>query len=140
VTPELRRELLADHARRRSGRQDAPSAGSWREAALTSPTCGDAVTVRIQAEDRVVAAVEWQGMGCEVSQASASMLAELVPGIPLAEVPALVARVEQVVDGAPDAQADDLGDAAALAGVGRFPVRGRCATLAWRALLAAVDG
>jgi nitrogen fixation NifU-like protein len=137
VTPELRREVLADHARRRSGRREEPSGGDWQEATLKSPTCGDELTIRIRTAAGSIAALEWRGLGCEVSQASASMMAELAPGTAVADLPALVARLDGLVHGPLDAHIEDLGDASALAGVGRFPVRGRCAMLAWRALLAA---
>ena len=137
MTPELRRELLADHARRRVGFREPASTGEWQEARLRSATCGDDVTIRLAVEDGVVVQVEWHGIGCEVSQASASMLAELVPGRPLEDLPALVGQVQALVDGPEGAEAPELADAEALAGVGRFPLRGRCALLAWRALTAA---
>lgn len=138
MTPELRREILADHARRLVGRREQPSPGAWAEGGLRSPTCGDEVTVRIRVSAGTVDAVEWHGMGCEVSQASASMLASGIRGARVADLPALVARVEGLVHGGVDDDADDLGDVAALADIGRYPVRGTCATLAWRALLLSV--
>ena len=139
MTPDLRREVLADHARRREGFADPPSAGEWREARLRSATCGDDLTVRARVEDGVVAAVEWHGLGCEVSQASASMLAELVPGTAAADVHDLAARVAALVQGPEGAEDPALADVEALAGVGRLPLRGRCALLSWNALRAAVD-
>src|SRR4051794_37431537 len=139
VTPELRREILADHARRRTGFAEPPSPGEWREARLRSPTCGDDLTVRVRIAGGQVVAVEWHGLGCEVSQASASMLAELVPGTRADGIGALAVRVAAVVQGPPGAEDPSLGDVEALAGVGRLPLRGRCALLAWNALRAAVD-
>ncbi|BDZ45660.1 Fe-S cluster assembly sulfur transfer protein SufU [Naasia aerilata] len=148
MTPELRRELLADHARRPVGRVEIPSPGAWQEAALTTPTCGDEVTIRVRVVGDSIADLEWQGIGCEVSQASASMLASLVrPGTPVQAVPGLVASVQRRVHDTGDAAGDsasesagdaELGDAEALAGIGRYPVRARCALLAWNALAAAV--
>jgi nitrogen fixation NifU-like protein len=159
VTPELRRELLADHARRPVGRVEPPSPGEWQQATLTTPTCGDEVTVRVRIADGTIAdgtidALEWHGIGCEVSQASASLLAAaVVTGTAASAVPELVARVERLVhdtrpaaegaetDADPDVPGtvgDDLGDVEALAGIGRYPVRARCALLAWQALAAAV--
>ena len=140
MTPELRRELLADHARRRSGFREPASEGEWREARLRSPTCGDDLTVRVRVERGWVAEVEWHGLGCEVSQASASMLAELVPGTPLSELPALADRVATLVQQPEGAEDAELGDAEALAGIGRLPLRGRCALLSWNALRAALRG
>ncbi|WP_210508473.1 Fe-S cluster assembly sulfur transfer protein SufU [Naasia sp. SYSU D00057] len=137
MTPDLRREVLADHARRRTGFADPPSAGEWREARLRSATCGDDLTVRVLVEGGVVAGVEWHGLGCEVSQASASMLAELVPGRAVADVEDLVARVAALVRGPEGVEDPALADAEALAGVGRLPLRGRCALLSWNALRAA---
>ena len=139
MTPDLRREVLADHARRRAGFADLPSAGEWREARLRSATCGDDLTVRVRVEKGVVGGVEWHGLGCEVSQASASMLAELVPGTAAADVHDLVARVAALVQGPEGIEDPELADVEALAGVGRLPLRGRCALLSWNALRAAVD-
>jgi nitrogen fixation NifU-like protein len=133
MTPELRREVLADHARRRIGFRDTGAPGSWHEARLRSDTCGDDVTIRLAIADGRVAGVEWRGIGCEVSQASASMLAEVVAGRSVAELPALVDRVRALVSAAEGTEAPDLGDVEALAGIGRFPLRARCALLAWRA-------
>jgi nitrogen fixation NifU-like protein len=150
VSTQLRRDLLADHARRLVGRVETPSSGDWREATLQSPTCGDRLTVRVRVASGRLDSVEWHGLGCEVSQASASILAELASGMPVVDVPAMVARVDAVVGGADRAEDDPaaeepaaadpaLGDIVALAGIGRLPLRGRCALLAWRALSAAVE-
>ncbi|WP_210480247.1 Fe-S cluster assembly sulfur transfer protein SufU [Naasia sp. SYSU D00948] len=140
MTPDLRREVLADHARRRAGFQGSPHDGAWQEARMRSDTCGDDVTMRISVDGGRIAQLEWHGIGCEVSQASASMLAELVPGRPVAEVPALVGRVQALVQAPEGTEDPGLGDAEALAGVGRYPLRARCALLAWRALEAAALG
>jgi nitrogen fixation NifU-like protein len=139
VTPELRREILADHARRRAGFAEPPSPGEWREARLRSSTCGDDLTVRVLIGEGRIETVEWHGLGCEVSQASASMLAELVPRTAAEGVGPLVERITAVVQGPEGVEDPSLGDAQALAGVGRLPLRGRCALLAWHALRAAVD-
>jgi len=141
MTTELRRELLADHARRRVG---AGAGGEgWTDGHLRSRTCGDEVTVHVHLEGGIVTALAWEGIGCEISTASASMLAELLPGTREDEVPAVIARIGNLVrgpeDAADDPANDDLGDATALAGIGRLPLRGNCALLPWRALGAALD-
>ena len=134
MTPELRREVLADHARRRIGFRDPPGPGSWHEARLRSDTCGDDVTTGLAIADGRITGVEWRGIGCVVSQASASLLAAVVPGPSSPELPALVDRVRVLISAPEGTEASDLGDVEALAGIGRFPLRARCALLAWRAM------
>ncbi len=109
------------------------------EASEITPACGDSITVRVTVDDDgVVATLTWQGNGCTVSMASASVLAALAPGTP-SEL--LHQRAEQFFDSVHAGQSapDGLGDASVFAGIGRFPLRARCATLAWRAAVAALD-
>lgn len=125
VTPA---ELILDHARRRVGAGPVPEGsvvlGSAR---LLSPTCGDAVAVSVVVTETGWA-VHWDGRGCEVSQAGASLLAELVTG----------PDDESLIDDFLAAMRtrtpnDRLGDAAALLSLAGNPLRAKCATLAWRA-------
>jgi nitrogen fixation NifU-like protein len=118
VTPA---ELILDHARRRVG-AGLPS-DARASVRLISPTCGDVVTVALVETDSGVA-LRWDGRGCEVSQASASMLAELGASAPVeAFLSAMATR----------GSADGLGDAEALLSLAGNPMRAKCATLAWRA-------
>lgn len=102
-----------------------------------SPTCGDEFTVRVVMTDDAIAAVHWEGHGCVVSTAAAGALAALAPGLSRSSFLALAARYLEAVlaDGAPDAE---FGDAEVFAGIGRYPLRAGCASLAWRAAVQAV--
>ena len=81
--------------------------------------------------------MSFEGLGCAIAIASASLMTESVKGRTVAEADALFARVQRMIAASPDATVDDLGELSALAGVRRFPVRIKCATLPWEALRAA---
>lgn len=102
------------------------------EAFVRSPACGDEVRVQLAVQDGLITRFNWQGHGCVVSTASASALAGMAIGLDVVEFAALAVKFsESVWRGiAPDS---DLGDAAVFAGIGRIPLRGRCATLSWNA-------
>ena len=106
-----------------------------------NPLCGDNVTVQIAVgDDGVVHDVGFQGSGCAISTASASMMTEAVKGKPLAEVEALFDRFHELVTGDPtqEPQIDHVGKLMVFAGVREFPMRVKCATLAWHTLNAAL--
>lgn len=138
----LREAILVDYARRRPG-SGFDGAGSWETDATAvrsvhrrNPLCGDEVVLRLEvaAGDATITHLRWDGRGCIVSQASAAMLASTAEGLSIADLRSLSRDVhELIVDqagGSPHLD-DDL---AALAGIGRFPLRARCAALAWDAL------
>lgn len=132
---ELYREVILDHysSPRNRRRIESPDA----EAEGYNPLCGDDVTVQLRLEDGAIADAAFEGQGCSISQASASMLTEQVQGLSLAEAQGLAEAFRRLMqDGAEVDQ--DLGDLEALTGVKKFPVRVKCATLAWNALLEAL--
>ncbi|MFZ9628562.1 MAG: Fe-S cluster assembly sulfur transfer protein SufU [Ilumatobacteraceae bacterium] len=141
---DLYREIILDHHRnpRNRGTLETPPA---RVAVGHNPLCGDEIEVYLQVENGVVADVRIGGSGCSISQSSASMMSQAVKGRPIAEVEALVRRFKAMMsipddDGNP-IEADPsvtLGDLEALQGVVKFPVRIKCATLAWNTLLDAL--
>jgi nitrogen fixation NifU-like protein len=134
---ELYHERILDHARRPRG---ASLAETDRRVSLDNPFCGDAVTVGVRVDGGGrVAAVGFEADGCAVCKASASMMTAAVTGRSAPEIDALYADLEALLAGAPPDEAR-LGELVALAGVARFPVRRRCATLAWEALRAALAG
>lgn len=101
-----------------------------------NPTCGDEVTLRVQVTDGMVSDVSWEGVGCSISQASTSVMSELVIGL---AVPDALARYEEFLalmqsKGEGVADEERLDDAIAFAGVARFPARVKCALLGWAAL------
>lgn len=124
-----RAALIEELARSRFGEG---LTGGGVSAKRRSPTCGDEFRVEVAVTDDVIASLHWDGHGCVVSTAAAALLAELAVGVATAEFLALVARyLESVQAGGLPVQG--LGDAEAFAGIGRFPLRAGCASLAWRA-------
>jgi nitrogen fixation protein NifU and related proteins len=145
----LREAIIVDYARRRPGagiddadgsrRRATGAAASTRSVHRRNPLCGDEVELRLDlsADDPpVVAHLRWEGRGCTVSQASAAMLAVRGEGLAADGLRRLSREVHAViVDPAGDhGGLDDSDDLAALAGLGRLPLRARCAVLAWDAL------
>ena len=134
----LYQELLLDHSKRPRGKELAAEEGRTATSHQHNPICGDDVTLRVRITDDggVIRDVTWEGSGCSISQASASMLTELVEGMPRAEASALIdgfrtalrSRGEIVLD------EDTYLDATALSGVSKYVARVKCAMLAWVAL------
>ncbi len=113
-----------------------------RRAAGHNPLCGDRVTVHLELEDDVVKDVGFQGAGCAISTASASLMTQAVKGRSLAEVGKLFDSFHELVTSDPQRAVDAgrVGKLAVLAGVREYPVRVKCATLAWHTLRAALGG
>ena len=142
---DLYREIILDHYRtpRNRGELATPPAVV---AQGHNPLCGDEITVYLQVDDGSVTDVKVAGQGCSISQSSASMMTQAIKGRPVDEVRALVRRfkgmmsIEDDGEAAGDAAAEiSLGDLEALQGVVKFPVRIKCATLAWNTLLEALE-
>ena len=135
----LYQEVILDHYRRPRNRGAlAEPTGS---ASLRNPLCGDEIEVQVAMHEGKVADVKFGGRGCSISQASASMMTELVKGRTPDEVHALGERFAEMIRGDTEAAKDQaLGQARALSGVSRFPTRVRCALIAWEAMERAVKG
>jgi nitrogen fixation NifU-like protein len=136
---DLYQELILDHNKspRNRGRLDHPNG----EADGYNPLCGDKIHVTVLVKDGVIADVRFEGSGCAISTASASLMTEAVKGRTIDEAQALFEKFHHVVMGEPVAGVGpDLGKLEALAGVQRFPVRVKCATLAWHTLRSALEG
>jgi nitrogen fixation NifU-like protein len=133
---DLYQELILDHYRR--PRRKGGCAGCGLRARGDNPLCGDSVELRLALDDGRISDLGWDGQGCAISQASASMMAEAVRGKSVAEALALGEAVRRLMHGA--APARELGDLEALAGVARFPVRVKCALLPWTTLASGLGG
>ncbi len=148
---DLYREIILDHYRspRNRGELPAPPAAV---AQGHNPLCGDEITVYLLVDDGQVDDVKIGGQGCSISQSSASMMSQAIKGRSVDAVRALVRRFKGMMsiedatadDGDGDGDAPvpepvDLGDLEALQGVVKFPVRIKCATLAWNTLIDALD-
>ena len=137
---ELYQSVILDHNKR--PRNHREPAGTNRHADGHNPLCGDKVTVYVELEGDVVRDVGFLGSGCAISTASASLMTEAVKGRPVAEVKQLFVGFHRLVTSDPrkPAEADELGKLAVFAGVREFPMRVKCATLAWHTLRAALEG
>lgn len=134
----LYQEMILDHYRR--PRNKGEVAGADDTVLMKNPLCGDEISVQVRYDGDSIAEVGFSGRGCSISQASASMMTQLVKGRTLAEIESLRERFREMVMG-DKAAADDasLGSLRALGGVSRFPARVKCALLAWNALETALE-
>ena len=136
---ELYQELILDHNRRPRNRRalESPSA----KAEGYNPLCGDRVTVFINVEDDKVKDVTFEGSGCAISTASASLMTETLKGKTLDEAKVLFRRFHSLVTGDPSEidQGEGLGKLEVFSGVCRYPARVKCATLAWHTVKSALD-
>jgi nitrogen fixation NifU-like protein len=137
---DLYQELILDHGRK--PRNHHVLEGATTHALGHNPLCGDKVTVYANVRDGVVTDVSFVGAGCAISQASTSLMTEAVRGKTIAEIEAMYGRFHDLVTGTPPTEAEEeaLGKLAAFAGVAEFPMRVKCATLAWHTLNAALSG
>jgi nitrogen fixation protein NifU and related proteins len=137
---ELYQTTILDH--NKQPRNFRVPAGANREAAGHNPLCGDRVIVHVRLEDGVVADVGFQGNGCAISTASASLMTQAVKGKSVDDVGKLFDSFHELVTSDPSRPVDDsaVGKLAVLAGVREYPVRVKCATLAWHTLRAALAG
>jgi len=144
---DLYQEVILDHGRNPRNFRRPPDAN--REAKGDNPLCGDKIAVYLRLDDAgVVQDVAFQGRGCAISTASASLMTEVVRGKTEAEAKALFKSFHHLCTGgggeAPAggdaAMADDMDRLQVLSGVKEFPMRVKCATLAWHTLNAAMDG
>lgn len=131
---DLYQAIILDHAKRRDGEGEIerPTATHHER----NPTCGDEIDLSIRVEHGTITALGWQGQGCSISQASASVLAGMVPGTSVDDAQGLVDAMRTMLRSGKDAVGDEqvLGDGAAFAGVAVFPMRVKCAMLPWVAL------
>ena len=134
---DLYQELILDHYRRKRGEGslDHPSVAVDQH----NPLCGDEVHLELGIEGGVVREVAHTGQGCSISQASVSMMTEALRGRTLDEALGTVEHFRLVMHGDEAADEDRLGDAIALEGVARYPVRVKCALLGWMAAKDAIQ-
>ena len=129
---DLYRQILLQHYR--SPRRRGHIEHSTHHAEGANPLCGDDITLDLRVEDDAIADVAFDGRGCSISQASASMMADFVAGRPVAEALSTVGQFqEMMLTGEPPAD-DAFGDIEALVGVAKFPARVKCASLGWKTL------
>jgi nitrogen fixation NifU-like protein len=131
--------LILDHNKRPRNFKKLDDAN--RSAEGYNPLCGDKVKIYLRLDDDRVKDVSFEGSGCAISKASASVMTESLKGKTVAEVEALFNRFRDLVTGKkPGTPESDLGKLVVFSGVCEFPTRVKCATLAWHALFAALQG
>jgi len=137
-TRELYQRIILDHNRnprnfRKTGTPTYCAEGN-------NPLCGDRVSVHLKVDDDVIENARFEARGCAISLASASMMTEMIKGKSEAEARDLFERFQALVTGETVEDEFGLGSLSALSGVKDFPTRIKCATLAWYAMAAALDG
>lgn len=133
----LYQELILDHYRRPRNR--GALEGATHTVTLTNPLCGDEIDLQLRVDGDLIKEARFVGRGCSISQASASMMTQLVTDRSIAQALALAGRASAMMQGDEGAARDKtLGELRALAGVAKFPVRIKCALLPWNALTDAV--
>jgi nitrogen fixation NifU-like protein len=135
---EIYKEVILDHYKNPRNKRDLP--GAELSCTRNNPLCGDEITVLVREEGDTIAEVTFQGAGCSISQSSASMMTEAVTGKPVADALALAAEFRGMMAGEVEPDEDGFGDMVALKGVVKYPIRIKCAVLAWDVLQEALDG
>ncbi len=137
---ELYQEIILDHNKR--PRNHRPMDACTHSADGRNPICGDEIAVYVKLKDQSIEDVSFQGEGCAISKASASLMTTRVKGMSIDRAKDEFRRVQGMLTGTDDTSfsLEEAGDIASLSGVRRFPSRVKCATLAWHALNAALEG
>ena len=141
MNPELRelyQSVILDHNKQPRNFGELAQANGHAEG--HNPLCGDQLSIEVRIEDETLCEVAFQGQGCAISTASASLMSEAVKGRSVVEVHALFERFHELVTSDPTLEVDaqDLGKLEVFAGVREFPIRVKCATLCWHTLQSAL--
>jgi nitrogen fixation protein NifU and related proteins len=135
---DIYKETILDHYKNPRNKRELP--GAVVTCTRSNPLCGDEVTVAATVEDGKLLEVTFLGTGCSISQSSASMMTETVSGRTVDDALGLAADVRGMLAGEVDPDEDAFGDLVALKGVVKYPIRIKCAVLAWDVLQEAVSG
>jgi nitrogen fixation NifU-like protein len=135
---ELYKEVILDHYKSPRNKRELP--GASYSCSRNNPLCGDEIEVSLRVEDGVVAEATFQGAGCSISQSSASMMTEAITGQRVDDALALAAAFRGMMAGEAEPDEETFGDLVALKGVVKYPIRIKCAVLAWDVLQEALQG
>lgn len=135
---ELYQETILDHHKK--PRNFRAPADASRKLEGYNPLCGDKVTIFVKLEGNIVKDVAFQGAGCAISTASASMMTEILKGKTVDEAEDIFANFHNLITGKDTVDEDRLGKLAVFSGVREFPMRVKCATLAWHTFHGALHG
>jgi len=134
---ELYKEVILDHYRapRNKGRLDPHDIAIERN----NPLCGDEIELFLKFEGDTLEGIAFDGKGCSISQASASMMTEKVKGLETKDAATMAESIKKMMAGEEEGDANALGDLVSLKGVVKYPVRIKCALLGWNSLLEALE-
>ncbi|HEX4603690.1 MAG TPA: SUF system NifU family Fe-S cluster assembly protein [Candidatus Angelobacter sp.] len=135
---ELYQEVILEHSKKPRNFRVLESANHKAEG--FNPLCGDHFTVYVDVKEGAISDIGFQGSGCAISKASASMMTQTLKGKTTGEAEGIFSKFHDLVTGQASSNGEDLGKLAVFAGVSEFPLRVKCATLAWHALRAALHG
>jgi nitrogen fixation NifU-like protein len=135
---DIYKEVILDHYKHPRNKRELP--GAELSSTQNNPLCGDEITVFVHEDGDTIAEVAFQGAGCSISQSSASMMTEAVTGTNVDKARALAAEFRGMMAGEVEPDEDGFGDLVALKGVVKYPIRIKCAVLAWDVLQEALDG
>ena len=135
---ELYKEVILDHYKSPRNKRELPNASS--SCSRNNPLCGDEITVALRVDDDVVTEATFQGAGCSISQSSASMMTEAITGSTVQASLDLAASFRGMMAGEVEPDEATFGDLVALKGVVKYPIRIKCAVLAWDVLQEALQG
>jgi nitrogen fixation NifU-like protein len=133
---DLYQEIILDHYKkpRNAGRLEEPSCSASGD----NPLCGDKISITVKKSGDKVEDIRWKGAGCAISTASASLMSEAIKGKSIADIDALFSKFHAMVTGT--GSSEGLDKLEVFSGVSEFPVRVKCASLAWHTLKAALEG
>ncbi len=134
---DIYKEVILDHYKSPRNKRELP--GAELQHTANNPLCGDEITVFAHVEGDTVAAVTFQGAGCSISQSSASMMTEAVSGVSVDDASRLAGEFRGMMAGEVEPDEQEFGDLVALKGVVKYPIRIKCAVLAWDVLQDALE-
>ena len=134
---EIYKETILDHYKNPRNKRELP--GAELSCSRNNPLCGDEITVFVHEEDGKVAGVTFLGQGCSISQSSASMMTEAVTGKSVQDTERLIGEFRGMMAGDAEPDEDEFGELIALKGVVKYPIRVKCAVLAWDVLQEALS-
>jgi nitrogen fixation protein NifU and related proteins len=135
---DIYKEVILDHYKSPRNKRELP--GANHVCSRNNPLCGDEITVAAAVADGTIGEVTFQGAGCSISQSSASMMTEATTGRTVEDALALAAEFRGMMAGEVEPEEDRFGDLVALKGVVKYPIRIKCAVLAWDVLQDALQG
>ena len=135
---DIYKEVILDHYKNPRNKHEMPEAEL--SCSRNNPLCGDEITVFVHEDDGKVAAISFVGQGCSISQSSASMMTEAVTGKTVDEAGSLIKDFRGMMAGEVELEEEEFGELVALKGVVKYPIRVKCAVLAWDVLHDALAG